>query len=65
MKALIVGLLLFCTAYTANGQDKVKTWIFFSDKLDRAGKHTLLETEYLTPQAKERRLIRGNLQLTQ
>ena len=58
-----LSLLLFCGFFSlaANAQDTEKTWIFFTDKLDAAGKTTTVEPGYVSPRAKDRRSLRGSI----
>ena len=61
---LVAGLVLVVTfGRTALAQDaeraSVKYWIFLTDKLDAAGKTTVVEAGYLTERALQRRMRRG------
>ena len=56
-------VLVVAFGRTAQAQDAepqpVKYWIFLSDKLDAAGKATVVEAGYLTDRALQRRMRRG------
>ena len=60
MRTAILGLLLVLLASSAAAQDREKTWIFLTDKIDRNGKHTTIAPDQLTPRAVQRMQTRGN-----
>ena len=64
MRQVVLTLLLLSSVHVATAQEKTKHWIFLTDKLDAASKHTLVESEYLTEAAVTRRALRGESDLT-
>ncbi len=59
MRQVVLTLLLLSLVHVASAQEKTKYWIFLTDKLDAASKHTLVEAEYLAEAAVTRRALRG------
>ena len=59
MRQITLIVLLLSLVHVAVAQEKTKQWIFLTDKLDAASKHTLVESEYLTEAAVARRALRG------
>lgn len=59
MRQIALTLLLLSLVHVATAQEKTKYWIFLTDKLDAASKHTLVESEYLAEAAVTRRALRG------
>jgi len=64
MRQVALILLLLSSVHVASAQEKTKYWIFLTDKLDAASKHTLVESEYLAEAAVTRRALRGESDLT-
>ena len=64
MRKVVLTLLLLSSVQFATAQEKTKYWIFLTDKLDAASKHTLVESEYLAEAAITRRALRGETNLT-
>lgn len=64
MRQIAFTLLLLSSVHVATAQEKTKHWIFLTDKLDAASKHTLVESEYLAEAAVIRRSLRGEPDLT-
>ncbi|MYH07997.1 MAG: S8 family serine peptidase [Rhodothermaceae bacterium] len=64
MRQVAITLLLLSSVHVASAQEKTKYWIFLTDKLDAASKHTLVESEYLTEAAVARRALRGEPDVT-
>lgn len=64
MRKLALTLILLSSVHVATAQELTKYWIFLTDKLDAASKHTLVESEYLTEAAVTRRALRGEPNLT-
>ncbi len=64
MRKVALTLILLSSVHVATAQEKTKYWIFLTDKLDAASKHTLVESEYLTEAAVTRRALRGEPNLT-
>lgn len=64
MRKVALTLLLLLSVHVATAQEQTKYWIFLTDKLDAASKHTLVESEYLTEAAVTRRALRGEPNLT-
>lgn len=60
MRIIIIGLVLFFAASSTAAQDRVKTWIFLTDKIDYDGKQTSIAPDQLSPRALQRMLVRGN-----
>ncbi len=60
MKHLTIIVLVFAIPLSVSAQEVEKTWIFFTDKLDAAGKTMQAEPGYISVRAKERRQIRGS-----
>lgn len=71
MTRQLIILLILCTlSLTAYSQqkatpEKIKYWIFLTDKLDASGKVTQVEAAHLTDQAVSRRALRGESQHAQ
>ncbi len=63
MRQITLIVLLLSLVHVAIAQEKTKHWIFLTDKLDAASKHTLVESEYLTEAAVARRALRGKPKL--
>lgn len=63
MRIITLLLLLALFTHTASAQQKAKYWIFLTDKLDGAGKHTLVEAGHLANKAIQRRALRGDVEL--
>ena len=59
MRQVTLILLLLSSFHVATAQERTKQWIFLTDKLDAASKHTLVESEYLAEAAVTRRALRG------
>jgi hypothetical protein len=64
MRKVALTLLLLLSVHVAFAQEQTKYWIFLTDKLDTASKHTLVESEYLTEAAVTRRALRGEPNMT-
>ncbi|MYF62963.1 MAG: S8 family serine peptidase [Rhodothermaceae bacterium] len=60
MRQVVLTLLLLSLVHVATAQEKTKHWIFLTDKLDAASKHTLVESGYLSEAAVTRRALRGD-----
>ncbi len=53
-------LSLLMGAPFVQAQELTKSWVFFTDKLDAAGKATVVEAGYVSERARDRRIRRGS-----
>ncbi len=59
LSKIVFFVLLFAIHHLATAQEKVKYWIFLTDKQDVFGKNTQVEEGYLSDKATTRRAQRG------
>ena len=64
MHRTILFLLIFLIPHIATAQEKIKYWIFLTDKQDALTKSTQVGENYLTDKAITRRALRGEPDLT-
>ena len=59
MRILFAAIAVFLVIPASQAQESTKTWIFFTDKLDKAGKTMTVEPGYVSERAMVRRQMRG------